>query len=88
MSSNLRKIWLVALLTILSYTINAQKIVTPADPEYYAMDREDIGEATLKNLHYKGRVFRIQLTRKTFSVYEGEKLIATDFYGESVNINL
>jgi hypothetical protein len=49
-------------------------------------NHEDIGEATLKDIHYKGRVFGIQLTRKTFSVYEGEKLIATRFYGESIII--
>ncbi len=49
-------------------------------------NHEDIGEATLKNIHYKGRVFGIQLMRKTFSVYEGEKLIATKFYGEKVII--
>lgn len=51
-------------------------------------NHEDIGEATLKNIHYKDRVFGIELTRKTFSVYEGEKLISTKFYGESVTINL
>lgn len=47
-------------------------------------NHEDIGEASLKNIHYKGRVFGIKLTRKTFSVYEGDKLIATKFYGEDV----
>ncbi len=45
-------------------------------------NHEDIGEAALKDIHYKGRVFGIQLTRKTFSVYEEDKLIATRFYGE------
>jgi len=49
-------------------------------------NHEDIGEATLKDIKYKDRVFGIQLSRKTFSVYEGEKLIATTFYGESVTI--
>jgi len=49
-------------------------------------NHEDIGEATLKDIHYKGRVFGIQLSRKTFSVYEGDKLIATRFYGEEVVI--
>ena len=47
-------------------------------------NHEDIGEATLKDIHYKGRTFGIELHRKTFSVYEGEKLIATKFYGEKV----
>ncbi|MDB4581611.1 hypothetical protein N9164_00525 [Draconibacterium sp.] len=47
-------------------------------------NHEDIGESTLKNIHNKGRVFGIQLTRKTFSVFEGDKLIATKFYGEEV----
>jgi hypothetical protein len=47
-------------------------------------NHEDIGEATLKNIQYKGRVFGVQLKRKTFSVYEGEKLIATRFYGEEL----
>jgi hypothetical protein len=50
-------------------------------------NHEDIGEATLKDIKYKGRVYGIQLLRKTFSVYEGETLIATKFYGESVTIN-
>ena len=49
-------------------------------------NHEDIGDATLKDIHYKGSVFGIQLTRKTFSVYEGETLIATKFYGESIII--
>lgn len=47
-------------------------------------NHEDIGEATLKGIKYKGRTFGIHLARKTFSVYEGEKLIATKFYGEEV----
>ncbi|WP_157972805.1 glucosidase family protein [Aureibaculum luteum] len=47
-------------------------------------NHEDIGEATLTNITWKGRTFGIQLTRKTFSVYEGEKLMATEFYGEEV----
>jgi len=50
-------------------------------------NHEDIGEATLKDIIWKGRKFGIQLTRKTFSVYEGENLLATKFYGESVTIN-
>ena len=50
-------------------------------------NHEDIGEATLKDIPYKGRNFGIELSRKTFSVYEDEKLIATKFYGESVTIN-
>ena len=49
-------------------------------------NNEDIGEAMLKDIQYKGREFDIQLNRKTFSVYEGETLIATKFYGESVTI--
>ena len=49
-------------------------------------NHEDIGEATLKDIKFKGRVFGIQLNRKTYSVYEGEKLVATKFYGESVTI--
>ena len=47
-------------------------------------NHEDIGEATLTDIRWKGRKFGIQLTRKTFSVYEGGKLIATKFYGEEV----
>ena len=50
-------------------------------------NHEDIGEATLTDIIWKGRKFGIQLTRKTFSVYEGDKLIATKFYGERVVIN-
>jgi len=50
-------------------------------------NHEDIGEATLKDLKYRGRNFSIQLKRKTFSVYEGEKLISTSFYGEEITID-
>ncbi|MCU4177030.1 hypothetical protein [Carboxylicivirga sp. N1Y90] len=49
-------------------------------------NHEDIGEATLKNIKYKGRSFGIQLKRKTYSVYEDDKLIATKFYGEKVEL--
>jgi hypothetical protein len=49
-------------------------------------NHEDIGEATLTDIIWKGRTFGIQLTRKTFSVYEGEKLLATEFYGKRVVI--
>lgn len=49
-------------------------------------NHEDIGEATLKNINYKGRTFGIQLNRKTFSVYENENLMATKFYGDQVDI--
>ena len=47
-------------------------------------NHEDIGEATLTDIPYKGRKFGVQLSRKTFSVYENDKLIATKFYGEKV----
>lgn len=47
-------------------------------------NHEDIGEATLRNFNFKGRIFSIQLSRKTFSVFENGSLIATKFYGESV----
>ncbi|NOU59873.1 MGH1-like glycoside hydrolase domain-containing protein [Marinifilum caeruleilacunae] len=46
-------------------------------------NHEDIGEAILSNIKFKGRTFGIQLNRKTFLVYENDKLIATKFYGES-----
>jgi len=49
-------------------------------------NNEDIGETTLTNLKYKGRTFGIQLDRKTFSVLEDGKLVATKFYGESIII--
>lgn len=49
-------------------------------------NHEDIGEATLKNINYKGRIFGIKLTRKTFAVYEEDILIATEFYGKEVVI--
>jgi len=49
-------------------------------------NHEDIGEAALKDIHYRGRRFGIQLSHKTFSVYEGETLITTRYYGESVTI--
>ena len=49
-------------------------------------NHEDIGEAILKDVSWKGRKFGIKLTRKTFSVYEGDKVVATRFYGESVVI--
>ena len=47
-------------------------------------NHEDIGEATLRDIPYKGKKFSIHLARKTFSIYEGGKLIATKFYGEKV----
>lgn len=47
-------------------------------------NHEDIGEATLRNFNFKGRIFSIQLSRKTFSVFEDGSLIATKFYGQSV----
>jgi hypothetical protein len=50
-------------------------------------NHEDIGEATLKDIPYKGRMFGVELKQKTFSVYEGDKLIATKFYGEKVVLN-
>lgn len=49
-------------------------------------NHEDIGEATLKDIVWKGRSFGVKLTRKTFSVYEGDTLVTTEFYGESVSI--
>jgi hypothetical protein len=49
-------------------------------------NHEDIGEAILRNIKFEGRTFGIQLMRKTFSVYEDNKLIATKFYGESLVI--
>jgi len=49
-------------------------------------NHEDIGEATLKDFDYKGKKFGIQLSRKTYSVFEAGKLKATKFYGESVII--
>lgn len=50
-------------------------------------NHEDIGEATLTNFKFNGRTFGIQLTQKTFTVYENEKLIATKFYGESFTLD-
>lgn len=50
-------------------------------------NHEDIGEATLKDIRWKGRNYGVKLSRKTFSVYEDEKLIATRFYGEKVVVN-
>ena len=49
-------------------------------------NHEDIGEAILKDIPYKGKMYGIKLTKKTFSVYEGGKHIATKFYGEKVVI--
>lgn len=49
-------------------------------------NHEDIGEATLTNFKFKGRTFGIQLNRKSFSVFEDGSLIATKFYGESVQV--
>lgn len=47
-------------------------------------NHEDIGEAILTDIKYKGRTFGIQLKQKNFLVFEGDKLIATKFYGEKV----
>jgi len=49
-------------------------------------NHEDIGEATLKDFNYKGKKIGIQLSQKTYSVFDGGKLRATAFYGESVVI--
>ncbi len=49
-------------------------------------NHEDIGEAILTNIRYKGRTFGVQLTPKTYSVYENGKHLATRFYGEEVVI--
>lgn len=49
-------------------------------------NHEDIGEATLKDIKYRGDSFSIRLEQKTFSVYKGDQLIATRFYGEKVVI--
>lgn len=49
-------------------------------------NHEDIGEATLKDIPYKGKMYGIELKQKQFSVYEGNRLIATRFYGEEVHI--
>jgi len=45
-------------------------------------NHEDIGEATLKDIPYKGKKYTIQLKRKAYYVFEGEQLIAKKFYGE------
>ncbi len=50
-------------------------------------NHEDIGEAIIKEIKYKGRVFNIHMQKKFFSVYENNKKIATKFYGETVTIN-
>ena len=47
-------------------------------------NHEDIGQATITDIKYKGRTYGIQLNRKTYSVYEDDKLIVTKFYGEEV----
>lgn len=52
------------------------------------INNEDIGEAQLKNIKYRGRNFGVKLEKKTFSVYEDDTLIATKFYGESVTVDL
>ena len=51
-------------------------------------NHEDIGEATLTDILYKGRAFGIQLKQKQFSVFEGDKLIANKFYGEKVVVEI
>ncbi len=51
-------------------------------------NNEDIGDAVLRNIHYKGRTFSIQLEQKSFSVFEGNKKMATRFYGEAVTVDL
>lgn len=50
-------------------------------------NHEDIGEATLKDFKYKDRTFSIKLMKKKYSVYEGNKQIASRFYGDSVIVN-
>ncbi len=50
-------------------------------------NHEDIGEAYLRDIKYMGRSFSVRLERKSFTVYENLKSLATRFYGESVVIN-
>lgn len=61
--------------------------VEPGKLTIKPFNHEDIGTATLKDIAWEGRTFGVELTRKTFSVYEGDKLLATKFYGESVTID-
>jgi trehalose/maltose hydrolase-like predicted phosphorylase len=55
---------------------------------FQPINNEDIGEAQLKNIKYRGKNYGVKLQKKTFSVYEDDTLIATKFYGESITINL
>lgn len=50
-------------------------------------NHEDIGEALLSDIKWKGRSFDVHLKEKTFDVLENGHLIETRFYGESVIIN-
>ena len=49
-------------------------------------NHEDIGEATLRNIKYKKRIFSVQMEKKYFSVYENDIKLISKFYGESVVI--
>ena len=49
-------------------------------------NHEDIGEASLKDIRFKGRKFSVHMEKKYFSVYENDRMIASEFYGESVTI--
>ena len=49
-------------------------------------NHEDIGKAQLKNIKFRGRSFGVEMGKKTFSIYEDDTLIATEFYGESVTL--
>ncbi len=52
------------------------------------INNEDIGTAQMRNIKYRGKNYGIKLEKKTFSIYENDILIRTEFYGESVIINL
>jgi len=45
-------------------------------------NHEDIGDASLTDIVWRGHNFGIQLHRKQYSVFKDDKLIATKFYGE------
>jgi hypothetical protein len=49
-------------------------------------NHEEIGEASLRDIRYKGHRIDIHLARKKFSVHKNGELIAAKYYGESVTI--
>ena len=75
----------ILLLFFLSIVAQAQNTVTPADPEYYAMDREDIrfDDNQMLLVNYRGFV-----SPRQYSVTQFTNVQFLPFQAEQYNFNL